>query len=277
MDPTARNSDRILADARSSLTQQRAGGRRSIGRRAAEMKRRHQTAKLTRLLVTIGAILLAATIAGLILDGIGILGLFVTILAAAAAVAVLTKYPRMPVPSLAALNTGDVRSMVGRTELWLEAQRPALPPPAVRLVDQIGVQLDSLGAQLEGLRTDEAATGEVRRLVGEHLPGMVESYRKIPPHLRAEERGGRNADQQLVDGLGKISAEIDAITRQLASGDLDALAVQTRFLDYRYGAGIGGSIDGGPAALPSPDITLPSAGVPLNIEPKTIERQKEPG
>jgi hypothetical protein len=158
--------------------------------------------------------------------------------------------------------------MVGRTELWLEAQRPALPPPAVRLVDQIGVQLDALGAQLEGLRTDEPASGEVRRLVGEHLPGMVESYRKIPPHLRAEERGGRNADQQLVDGLGKISAEIDGITRQLASGDLDALAVQTRFLDYRYGGGI----EGEGAALPAPDITLPTSGVPLNIE-----RQKEPG
>ena len=273
MDSSARNSDRVLAEARASLTQQRGGGRRSIGRRAAEMKRRHQTAKLTRLLMTVGAILLTAIVAGLIVDGIGIIGFVLTIFAVVAAFAVLTKYPKMPVPSLEALNTGDVRSMVGRTELWLEAQRPALPPPAVRLVDQIGVQLDALGAQLEGLRPEEAATGEVRRLVGEHLPGMVESYRKIPPHLRAEERGGRNADQQLVDGLGKISAEIDGITRQLASGDLDALAVQTRFLDYRYGGGI----DDEPAALPAPDITLASAGVPLNIEPKTVERQKEPG
>ena len=267
MDPTARNSDRVLAEARASLTNQRAGGRRSIGRRAAEMKRRHQTAKLTRLLVTIGAILLAAIVAGLIVDGIGVIGFVLTIFAVIAAFAVLTQYPKMPVPSLDALNTGDVRTMVGRTELWLEAQRPALPPPAVRLVDQIGVQLDALGAQLEGLHRDETATGEVRRLVGEHLPGMVESYRKIPPHLRAEERGGRNADQQLVDGLGKISAEIDGITRQLASGDLDALAVQTRFLDYRYGGGI----EGEQAALPAPDITLPSAGVPLNLP------VKEPG
>lgn len=268
MDNSARNSDRILAEARASLTQQRAGGRRSIGRRAAEMKRKHQTAKLTRLLVTIGAILVAAIVTGLIVDGIGITGLFVTVLAMVAAFAVLTKYPRMPVPSLDALNTGDVRTMVGRTELWLEAQRPALPPPAVRLVDQIGVQLDALGAQLEGLKRDEPATQDVRRLVGEHLPGMVESYRKIPAHLRAEERGGRNADQQLVDGLGKISKEIDEITRQLAAGDLDALAVTSRYLDYRYG---GGPEDEG-AALPPPDLAVPSAGVPLNIE-----RQKEPG
>lgn len=274
---SARNSDRILAEARASLTLQRGGGRRSIGRRAAEMKRRHQTAKLTRLLITIGAILLAAIVAGLILDGIGILGLFITVLATVAAFGVLTQYPKMSVPSLDALNTGDVKTMVGRTELWLEAQRPALPPPAVRLVDQIGVQLDALGAQLEGLRADEPAAGpvagEVRRLVGEHLPGMVASYRKIPAHLRAEERGGRNADQQLVDGLGKISAEIDGITRQLAAGDLDALAVQTRYLDYAYGGGIAGE----QAALPAPDLVLPASGVPLNFAPKTIERPKEPG
>ena len=63
---------------------------------------------------------------------------------------------------------------------------------------------------------------------------------------------GRNADQQLVDGLSKISAEIDDITRQLASGDLDALAVQTRYLDYRYGAGVEGGVEGGAAALPPP-------------------------
>ena len=78
----------------------------------------------------------------------------------------------------------------------------------------------------------------MRKLVGEHLPGMVESYRKIPAHLRREERGGRNADQQLADGLGKISKEIDEITRQLAAGDLDALAVRGRYLDYRYGEGL---------------------------------------
>ena len=132
MDPTASNSDRILAEARASLTQQRAGGRRSIGRRAAEMKRQQQVAKLTRLLVTIGAILLAATDAGLILDGIGILGLFVTIVTVIVATVVLTVVPKAVTYSLGELNQGDVRTMIGRTEIWLEAQRPALPPPAVR-------------------------------------------------------------------------------------------------------------------------------------------------
>lgn len=235
----AHESDRILASARQSLQVQRAGGRRrSIGQRSAEMKRRHYLGKLTRAAMAVAVILLGGMVAGLILNGIGITGLFVMALTMVAALAFFTTFPRMKVPSLPSLNSGDVRTMVGRTELWLEAQRPALPAPAVRLVDQIGVQLDGLGLQLEGIDQSEPAVAEVRKLVGEHLPGMVESWRKIPPHLRREERGGRNADEQLCDGLGKISAEIDAITRQLAAGDLDALAVRGRYLDYRYGNGL---------------------------------------
>jgi len=183
-------------------------------------------------------ILFAALVTGLVIDGIGFTGIVVTFLAMVAALAVLGTFPRMKVPELGALNRGDVRTMVARTELWLEAQRPALPAPAVNLIDQIGVQLDGLGLQLEGVDPAEPAVSEVRKLVGEHLPGMVESYRRIPANLRREQRDGRNADQQLTDGLGKISAEIDAVTRQLAAGDLDALAVRGRFLDYKYGDGM---------------------------------------
>lgn len=240
----AHDSDRTLAQARATLQRQRStdrvGGGRSIGRRSAELKRRHYARKVARMAMAVAVILFAAMAAGLIIDGIGFTGVMLTVMAVVAALAFFGTYPRMKVPELSALNTGDVRTMVGRTELWLEAQRPALPAPAVQLVDTIGVQLDGLGVQLQGIDPAEPAVGEVRKLVGEHLPGMVESYRRIPAHLRTEERGGRNADQQLAEGLGKISREIDAITRQLAAGDLDSLAVRERFLEYRYGAGVDG-------------------------------------
>jgi hypothetical protein len=242
MAETASDSSRILAEARASLQRQQAGGRRlagkSIGRRSAELKRLHMARKAARMAFAVMAILLGAMVTGLVIDGIGFTGIVLTFLAVVAALAVFGMFPRMKVPDLAALNRGDVRSMVARTELWLEAQRPALPAPAVNLIDQIGVQLDGLGLQLEGVDPAEPAVAEVRKLVGEHLPGMVASYRRIPANLRRETRDGRSADQQLTDGLGKISQEIDAVTRQLAAGDLDALAVRGRFLDYRYGDGL---------------------------------------
>lgn len=244
--------DRILADARESLARQRAGGRRSIGARSAEMKRRHVARKATRMAMAVGVILAAAMVLGLVIDGIGLGGFLLTVLAIIAALGFFATFPRLKVPDLATINKGDARTMVGRTELWLEAQRPTLPAPAARLVDQIGLQLDSLGAQLEGIDPAEPAVREVRSLVGEHLPGMIESWRRIPAPLRREERGGLNADQQLAQGLEKISGEIDEITRQLAAGDLDALAVRGRYLDYRYG----NALEDAPSlALPPADPT----------------------
>jgi hypothetical protein len=108
----------------------------------------------------------------------------------------------------------------------------------VQLVEHIGLQLDALGTQLERLPENTPAAAEVRKLVGEHLPELVSSYTAIPAHLRGEERAGRTPDQQLADSLGKISTEIDSVTRQLAAGALDDLAIKTRYLDYKYGEGI---------------------------------------
>jgi len=233
----AHDSDLILRQARQSLTQQRAGGRRggSIGRRSAAMKRDHAFRKLLRVVLAVGAVLMAAMVAGLVINGIGWGGIIVTMLAIVVAVGVFAVFPRLPSPSLESLGKADVKSLVGRTELWLEGQRAALPAPAVQLVDQIGLQLDALGLQLDGLDENAPAALEVRKLVGQHLPELVSTYTSIPRHLRGEGRTGGTPDQQLADSLGKISTEIDSVTRQLASGAIDNLAIKTRYLDYKYG------------------------------------------
>jgi hypothetical protein len=175
------------------------------------------------------------TVAGLVIDGIGWTGIIVTLLALIAATAVFASFPRLGVPSRESLAGGTVKSLVGRTQLWLESQRAALPAPAVQLVDQIGLQLDALGVQLDGLDEALPATREVRQLVGTHLPELVATYASIPRHLRGEPQAGRSPDQQLAESLGKISAEIDSVTRQLAAGAIDDLAIKTRYLDYKYG------------------------------------------
>lgn len=240
MTSPAHNSDRVMADARASLVRQQAGGRRvrSIGRRSAEIRREHMLRKAARIGLAVGAIIIAAMAAGLILDGIGFTGVMMTFLAMVVAVAVFSSYPRLKVPERAKLNRGSARALVGNTELWLEAQRPALPAPAVQIVDRLGLQLDALGVQLEGLDEKQPAIAEVRKLVGEHLPGVVSTYTAIPPHLRSEKRAGLTPDNQLADSLGRISNEIDRVTRQLAEGQIDSLAVQTRYLDYKYGEGM---------------------------------------
>ncbi len=234
----ANNADLILRQARQSLINNRDfGGRRavSIGRRSAALKRDHAFRKLLRIFMALGSIIFAAMVAGLILDGIGWTGIIVTMLAAVVAVGIFGRYPQLKEPTREMLAGSDVKSLVGRTEMWLERQRPALPAPAVQLVDQIGVQLDALGLQLDGLDDRQPAAIEVRKLVGEHLPELVSTYTSIPAHLRGEKRGETSPTDQLTDSLGKISAEIDSVTRQLASGAIDNLAIKTRYLDYKYG------------------------------------------
>jgi hypothetical protein len=247
----SRDTERALEEGRSLLRDNRNGGRhrraRSIGRGSAEIKAKHLANKIARVVAGVAAIVVGAGVVGLVIGGLGFVGVMATLCAIVAAVVVFSAFPKVRVPKLADLNTGDVRHMVARTELWLEHQRAALPAPAVTLVDQIGVQLDALGVQLEHVEALHPAAVETRKLVGETLPGMIEAYRKIPAHLRNEQRAGGSPDEQLVDSLGKISSEIDHVTRQLADGALDDLAIRTRYLDYRYGAA------GEPEALPAPD------------------------
>ncbi len=238
MNDLTKDSDRLLNDGRRLLADNRDGGRHrriSIGRGSAEIKTQHLLRKVKRIVLAIGAIVVAAMVAGLIVDGIGFTGVMLTFLAIVAATVGFAAFPKIKVPKRAELTRGSAAQLVGRTELWLEAQRPALPPPAVTLVDQIGVQLDALGMQLQTIDQEHPAAREVRKLVGEHLPEMVDSYRKVPASLRSEKRAGATPDEQLTQGLSNISKEIDSVTRQLAAGALDDLAIKNRYLDYKYG------------------------------------------
>jgi hypothetical protein len=234
----AQQSERIMAEARRSLEYQRSGGRRKqppIGRGSAEIRQRNLIQRIKLIGGSMAAIIVTAMVVGIVIDGIGFTGIMIAFLAIVACTFLFSNFPKVRVPKRADLNTGDVRHMVARTELWLESQRAALPPPAVTLVDKIGTQLDALGLQLETVDPSLPAAQETRKLVGETLPGMVEAYRRIPAQLRREKRAGSSPDEQIVESLGKISTEIDQVTRQLASGALDDLAVRTRYLDYKYG------------------------------------------
>ena len=234
-----RNADLIIREARSSLVNNRdyGGRRRSVPQGARQIRRGHFGRKLRNVAFAVAGIWLGLSIIGGIISGIGFTGLAIGAAATVAAVWFLGQYPKLKVPSRADLNpnTSDVKALVGRTELWLESQRRALPAPAVKLVDTIGLQLDSLGEQLVGLDQASPQAAEVRKLVGEHLPDMIDGYRKIPDHLRYEARAGTTPEKQFLDGLQTISSEIDSVTRQLAAGALDNLAIKTRYLEYKYG------------------------------------------
>ncbi len=236
---TTNQSDQIMSAANRSLVTQREGGTHrsavSIGQGSAAAKRKNWAKRIKYLLGAIATIIITASVAGIVLDGIGFTGVMMTALAVMAAAWVFTNYPKVKVPKRTELTKGDPKQMVARTELWLEAQRPALPAPAVKVVDQLGVQLDSLGLQLQSVDQHHPSVNEVRELVGEYIPETIDDYRKIPMHLRQENHAGKSADDRLTESLTKISGEVDRVTRRLAEGALDDLAIKSRYLDYRFG------------------------------------------
>jgi hypothetical protein len=241
MADTTRESDRILREAKTSLAVQRDGGthraapRGSIGKGSAEVKAKALLRRVRNIAIAVMAIWIGAAIFSAVVGPLLFWGLMATVLATVVAIGVFGVLPKVKVPKRAELKLGNPAQMVARAELWLEAQRPALPPPAQALVDQLGVQLDALGLQLKSLGDNEPAMAEVRELVGEYIPETIDNYRKIPAHLRKERHAGKTADERLVESLTKLSGEVDRVTRRLAEGALDDLAIKSRYLEYRYG------------------------------------------
>jgi len=247
-----------MQSARRSLATQREGGTHrpaprgaSIGKASAEVKTKALLKKARNIALALLALYVGAGITGAIIGGIGTWGVLTVIALTAFIFAMFAATGKVKTPKREELKQGNPYQMVARTELWLEAQRPALPPPAQALVDQLGVQLDALGLQLKGLGDNEPAMAEVRELVGEYIPETIDNYRKIPQQLRSEEYAGKTADQRLTDSLTKLSGEVDRVTRRLAEGALDDLAIKSRYLEYRYG---------GAEAL---EGAMPDTGVPL--------------
>jgi hypothetical protein len=271
MPDMTRESDRILREAKTSLAVQRDGGThrpgpRSIGKGSAQLKAKALLKRVRNIALAVVAIWVGAGIFSAVIGPLLFWGFMATLLATAVAVGVFGLFPKVKVPKRAELSQGNPAQMVARTELWLEAQRPALPPPAQAIVDQLGVQLDALGLQLKGLEATHPAMAEVRELVGEYIPETIDNYRKIPVALRKEEHAGKTADQRLTESLGKLSGEVDRVTRRLAEGALDDLAIKSRYLEYRYG---------GAEALEDLTAggTMPDTGVPLPDLSATPTRQ----
>jgi hypothetical protein len=225
-------SDQILADAANVKRRVQMGP--SIGTKSRALKREHLWKKIAAIAITIGVILVAAGVVGAIIDGIGFYGVLLTVLAAVVATVVLGSSMKLRIPTPEKLAKEPLKVLAGKTEIWLESQRPALPAPAVTLIDNIGVQLDMLAPQLQTLEENSEPAREIRKLVGEHLPELITGYRKIPANMRKEKRGERTPEEQLLHGLAVIEREIAGATRTIAEGDADKLAIRGRYLELKY-------------------------------------------
>ena len=225
-------SDRVLADAEAVLRRHSDRGQ-SLTARARQRRNAGLLRKVKYAFWAVLAVILASAVAGFVMP-LGINGVMIAIGVVITALLLIALLPTGESVRTEALADSALTALPLKTEIWLENQRKALPAPAVTLVDSIGVKLETLAPQLVRLGEQDPAAHEIRKLLADHLPELVTGYQSIPAPLRREERNGRVPEKQLIEGLSVIDAEIGRMSEQLASGDLDKLATQNRFLELKY-------------------------------------------
>jgi hypothetical protein len=227
-------SDDIIEHASEFLRRISPEGRASARRRRERRKQAFRRIA-RRIVLACVAILGIAMATGFVIGPIGIGGVFTMILAMMLAAAAITLWSRAPDVTPEKIATSDLALLPARTEDWLETQRPALPAPAQRQIDQLGLSLEALAPQLAVLDPAQPEALEVRRLIGDELPELIRGYQRVPVSLRRQPMdGGASPDRQLSDGLRTIDEEVARLNTRLAAGNLKALATQNRFLEIKY-------------------------------------------
>lgn len=199
------------------------------GRRGTAWARKVATAA-----IAIGLIMIATIVVGVVVNGIGLGGLGLALLAMAAAAAFFL-LPRREKPIVDYKEDMPNRAVVQRLETLLERKRAALPAPAARQLDAIGSQLPLLEQRLAETELLDPLAQDARRLMGKHLPELIERYERVPPSYRGERDGeGLTVDQRLVQGLDAAKTALDELGHKLAHEDLAAFETQGRFIESRY-------------------------------------------
>lgn len=203
--------------------------RRDYGRTARALGKR-----LANIGMAIGALIVATIAFGLFVGPIGWTGLFIVSLAILAILIVFSMVPSQP-ERVQYSDQMPTRTLVQQLDSMLARRRTALPAPAARRVDAISQQLPLLESRLGELDALDPLAQDARRLMGKHLPDLIDRYERVPAQYRSERDGeGLTVDERLVAGLDAARQALDEIGVKLARNDLDAFETQGRFIESRY-------------------------------------------
>lgn len=190
--------------------------------------------RLLNAVLAIVAVLAATTVFSAIIGPIGIWGFLVMVMAVVAVGGFMLLRPSEPkqVPYSDQLPTG---TLVRQLDSLLVRERAALPPPAARRVDAISQQLPLLESRLGEVDLLDPLAQDARRLMGKHLPELIERYERVPAAYRQERDGeGMTVDERLVVSLDAAREALDDIGKKLTREDLNAFETQGRFIESRY-------------------------------------------
>ena len=241
-----RRFDRAAADAvktdrtiaRADHVIERVSIRSTAERAAAERERRRLNSGLGRTLKRAGAVIVALWLATMIFGffrPIGLFGLLAVIgigLLLVLLTARASNRPKAPQKFSAELPAAQ---LVDRIDSYLYRARPALPAPAQAEIDEMLAVLPAIRPSFERAPALDPAANDARRLIGTHLPGLIDRYLAVPPAYRARSEAGEpSVDDRLVEALRAGRGALDDIGERLARDNVAAFETQGRFIESRY-------------------------------------------
>lgn len=107
-----------------------------------------------------------------------------------------------------------------------------LPGRALPAADRIMANLRELQPHLPALGPQDAALeGELRRLIGQHLPQLVDSWLALPAPART---AGSESSRRLTESLGIVADEMDHLLERCCREVQSDFDTQSRFIETRY-------------------------------------------
>lgn len=232
----AAKTDRTIARADDVIG--RVSTRSVAERAAAQRERRRLNSNLGRKMKRVVAVILALWIGTMVFGFFRPIGLFglLAVIGIGLLMVLLTAgaggRQRPPEKFSAELPPAQ---LIERIDSYLYRARPALPAPAQAEIDAMLAALPALRPSFIEAPALDPAANDARRLIGTHLPGLLDRYLAVPPAYRARAEGDDpSVDDRLVEALRAGRGALDDIGERLARDNVAAFETQGRFIESRY-------------------------------------------
>jgi hypothetical protein len=211
----------------------RAAGSQKLKRTAAEAFRRIRRAAFVfvGLLLALVVFDVAGASIGFFTWVFALFGIFLASLLSLTLPTRAGKAKAPPLPTPEAVARVPLPMLAGRCETWLLDRCEELPHTALPSADLILARLQRMQPALDALPEASPLTADVRRLVGGHLPNLVDSYLALPPETRG--RGSEN-DRRITDSLGVVAEELTRLCGEIDGCREASFEIEHRFIESRY-------------------------------------------
>ena len=134
-------------------------------------------------------------------------------------------------PVAAAGKVTPLDELAARAEEGLLDRCEELPGRALPAADRIIARLHELQPHLGMLEAESTLAGDARRLIGQHLPRLVDSYLELPPSTRTH---ASESSQRFIESLDLVAEELDHLLDQCCRDRQISFETQRRFIESRY-------------------------------------------